>query len=327
MSNLSVKYLGLSLRNPLIASSSGLTDSLSHLVSLADAGVGAVVLKSLFEEQIVNQANVTANSHDYPEAYDYIQGYVRSHAVEPYLKLVADAKRELKIPIIPSVNCVGKGQWVEFASKLEQAGADALELNVHILPTGAEENASAVERSYFDVVQAVVDSVRIPVAVKLTRNLTNPLNVMQQLHFRGVKGVVLFNRYYEPNIDLATLKPTMAPVFSTEQELYPTLRWVAMAYPQLKGLDISVSSGVHTGAGAAKAIAVGASAVQVCSALYMHGAGYVKTLLEELENAISVSPRATAEALRGAAVSGSADNATLFERSQFMKYFSNHQEE
>lgn len=327
MVDLSVKYLGLKLRNPFIASSSGLTDTLARVVALADAGVGAVVLKSLFEEQIINQAHVVPNSYDYPEAYDYIQGYVQSHAVEPYIKLVADAKKEVDIPIIPSVNCVGKGQWVEFASKLEQAGADALELNVHLLPTTVDEPATAVERQYFDIIQSVVDSVRIPVSVKLTRNLTNPLNVMQQLHFRGVKGVVLFNRYCEPDIDLATLKPTMAPIFSTDRELYPTLRWVALAQPQLPSLDIAVSSGVHTGKEAAKAIAVGANAVQICSVLYMHGVQHVKVLLEELSAAIATTPRATAAALRGAAASTSSENLTLFERSQFMKYFSDHKEE
>lgn len=327
MVDLSVKYLGLKLRNPFIASSSGLTDTLARVVALADAGVGAVVLKSLFEEQIVNQAHVVPNSYDYPEAYDYIQGYVQSHAVEPYIKLVADAKKEVDIPIIPSVNCVGKGQWVEFASKLEQAGADALELNVHLLPTTVDEPATAVERQYFDIIQSVVDSVRIPVSVKLTRNLTNPLNVMQQLHFRGVKGVVLFNRYYEPDIDLTTLKPTMAPIFSTDRELYPTLRWVALARPQLPDLDMAVSSGIHTGKEAAKAIAVGANAVQVCSVLYMRSVQHVKVLLEELSAAIATTPRSTAAALRGAAASTSSENLTLFERSQFMKYFSEHKEE
>lgn len=327
MSNLSVKYLGLTLRNPYVASSSGLTDSLPHVVALAKAGVGAVVLKSLFEEQIINQASATPNSYDYPEAYDYIQGYVQSHAAEPHIKLVSEAKKEVDIPIIPSINCVGKGQWVEFAARLEQAGADAIELNVHLLPTSAEEQASAVERQYFDVVSAVVEAVRIPVAVKLTRNLTNPLNVMQQLHFRGVKGVVLFNRYYEPDIDLTTLKPTMAPIFSTDHELYPTLRWVALARPQLNTLDIAVSSGVHSGKEAAKAIAVGANAVQICSVLYQRGARYVETLIKELEDALQQTPRATINALRGAAAAfPSHEHATHFERSQFMKYFSDHKE-
>lgn len=327
MSNLSVKYLGLTLRNPYVASSSGLTDSLPRIVALANAGVGAVVLKSLFEEQIISQASETPNHYDYPEAYDYIQGYVQSHAVEPHIKLVADAKKEVDIPIIPSINCVAQGQWVEYAAKLEQAGADALELNVHLLPTSPEEQTSVLERRYFDLVSSVVESVRIPVAVKLTRNLTNPLLVMQQLHFRGVKGVVLFNRYYEPDIDLTTLKPTMAPIFSTEHELYPTLRWVALARPQLEKLDIAVSSGVHSGKEAAKAIAVGANAVQVCSVLYQHGAHYVETLIKELEAALAQTPRASVKALRGAAAAmPSHENATLFERSQFMKYFSDHKE-
>lgn len=326
MSDLSVKYLGLSLRNPYIASSSGLTESLPRIVALADAGIGAVVLKSLFEEQLINQALATTNSYDYPEARDYIHGYVQSHAIESYIKLVSDAKREVKIPIIPSINCASKGQWVEFASKLEQAGADALELNVHVLPSSVSETASSIERQYFEIVQSVTEMVRIPVAVKLTRNLTNPLNVMQQLQFRGVKGIVLFNRYYEPDIDLTTLTPSMAPIFSSESEFYPTLRWLALARPQMKDLDLAISSGVHSGTEAAKALAAGSNAVQVCSVLYLHGVHYLKTLIEELEAAIHTTPRATVKALQGAASATSSENTTLFERSQFMKYFSNHKE-
>ena len=292
MSDLSVKYLGLSLRNPYIASSSGLTESLPRIVALADAGIGAVVLKSLFEEQLINQALATTNSYDYPEARDYIHGYVQSHAIESYIKLVSDA----------------------------------LELNVHVLPSSVSDTASSIERQYFEIVQAVTETVRIPVAVKLTRNLTNPLNVMQQLQFRGVKGIVLFNRYYEPDIDLTTLTPSMAPIFSSESEFYPTLRWLALARPQMKDLDLAISSGVHSGIEAAKALAAGSNAVQVCSVLYLHGVHYLKTLIEELEAAIHTSPRATVKALQGAASATSPENTTLFERSQFMKYFSNHKE-
>lgn len=325
MRDLSTEYLGLRLRNPFVASSSGHTGSIEKIKQLAEAGIGAVVLKSLFEEQIVNQANVLSATEDYPEAADYISNYIQSNAIDEYVDLVADAKQESGVPIIASINCVGSGKWVEFAGRLEKAGADAIELNKYLLPTDPYKPASFYEEQYFETVKEVVSSVKIPVSVKLSRNFTNPLYVLQQLHFLGARGCVLYNRYYEMDIELKSGLLCSADLFSKDGELAPTLRWLALASAKVEGLDLAVSTGVHSGDDAAKALLVGATAVQVCTVLYQHGSGYVKTLIEELSHALEVYGAESVEAMRGRLNYRNISNPVLFERSQFMKYFSSHE--
>lgn len=322
MHELSTEYLGLKLKNPLIASSSGLTENLQKIQQLEAAGIGAVVIKSLFEEQIVNQANVMSSQEDYPEANDYINQYIQSHEIEKYLDTIRSAKRECRIPIMASLNCVGKGEWVDFAQRIEQAGADALEVNIFLLPTDPYKPASSYEAEYISTVEAIIKRVTLPIAVKLSRNFTNPLHIIQQLHFLGVKGCVLFNRFYEPDINTKTQRVESASIFSTQHELAPTLRWLALASAKLETLQLAVSTGIHTGEDAAKAILAGATAVQICTTLYQHSPAHVPILIQQLESAMETVGAESLDTMRGRLNYMQTANPALFERSQFMRYFS-----
>ncbi|PID90560.1 MAG: diguanylate cyclase [Bacteroidetes bacterium] len=322
MADLKTSYLGLSLRNPLIVSSSGLTDAADKVKHLEEYGAGAVVLKSLFEEQIINEANAQSNqADDYPEAYDFMQGYIQGQELQKYLDNISGAKKATNIPIIASINCVGEGKWVEFGKQLESAGADAIELNVYHLPTDPTKPASHYEELYYKTVEELVGQVKIPVSVKLSRLFTNPLYVISQLRNRGVKGVVMFNRYYEPDINLAKQAIESAEVFSTQHELAPTLRWLALASAQITDIDLSASTGIHTGEDVAKAILTGADAAQLCTVLYHKGPKHLAKVLEEFEAAMKTLGVASVAEMKGK-MNYAKGNILLFERSQFMKYFS-----
>lgn len=326
MGKLDTSYMGLRIRNPFVASSSGLTSNLDRLQSLRDAGIGAVVLKSLFEEQLSNQAFHMQDGANAPEAFDYLQHYVRSHGVDEYVTMLRDACRTLDVPVIASINCVTDGQWVEFARRLEDAGADALELNIYHLPTNRMVSSAELEARYFDTVERVREAVSFPIAVKLSSQFTSPLYMLDQLRQRGVNGAVLFNRYYEPDVSLSDLTLTSAGTFSHPGEYHNTLRWLGMAWSQLPDLDLAISTGIHSGYDAAKAIAAGASAVQLCTVLYQHGPNYVKHLLDELEFALAETGKGSVASLLGSLKHMSAEGALIFERSQFMRYFSSYEE-
>ncbi|PIE83906.1 MAG: diguanylate cyclase [Bacteroidia bacterium] len=321
MADLKTSYLGLSLRNPLIVSSSGLTDTADKVKQLEEYGAGAVVLKSLFEEQIINEANALGGQNDYPEAYDFVQGYIQGNALQAYLDNISGAKKATGIPVIASINCVGQGKWAEFAKQLESAGADAVEMNVYHLATDPNRPASHYEEIYYKTVEELVGQVKIPVSVKLSRMFTNPLYVISQLRNRGVKGVVLFNRYYEPDINLEKQAVESAEVFSTPHELAPTLRWLALASAQITGIDLSASTGIHSGADVAKAILTGANAAQLCTVLYQKGPKHLSTVLAEFEAAMKTLGLSSVAEMRGK-MNYAKGNILLFERSQFMKYFS-----
>lgn len=321
MANLTTHYLGLKLDNPLIASSSNLTDSYERLEQLAQAGIGAVVLKSIFEEQIQSESYHLNEMNDFPEAMDYIRSYVHEHTIGNYVSLIERAKKEFKFPVIASVNCVDTNAWLDFAARLEQAGADALEINIFILPTDANQSGAAYEARYFKIAEEVVKRVKLPVSVKLSRYFTNPLYMLNQLQQRGIKGAVLFNRFYQTEVSLRKMALIPSPLFSGENDYVPTLRWLNLAATQLPQLDLAISTGIHTGTSAAKAIAVGAKAAQVCSVLYEKGPAYVSTLLEQLQEALKTAQMDSVEALQGHFVSLDPEKTALFQRSQFMKYF------
>lgn len=321
MANLTTHYLGLKLDNPLIASSSNLTDSYEHLEQLAQAGIGAIVLKSIFEEQIQAETHHLSETSDFPEANDYIRTYVHEHTLSSYVDLIEKAKKNLHIPIIASINCTDTKAWLDFAARLEQAGADALEINIFILPTNANVSGAAYETHYFEIVEEVVNRVKIPVSIKLSRYFTNPLYILNQLLQRGCKGAVLFNRFYQSEVSLKKMALIPSPLFSGENDYIPTLRWINLAATQMPQLDLAISTGIHSGTSAAKAIAVGAKAVQVCSILYEKGPDYVATLRTQLLEALQTAHMDSVEQLQGHFVSLDPEKTDLFQRSQFMKYF------
>lgn len=321
MGKLSAQYMGLSLRSPYVASSSGLTEKVASLVALDQAGIGAVVLKSLFEEQIMGLTNSIWEGESDPESYEAIRSYTEAREVGAYLRTIREAKASCGVPIIASISCTVRGRWEEFAKQMAEAGADALEVNIFLLPTDATRPAADYERLYVDTVKRVVEQVSIPVSVKLARMFTNPLHMMSQLSYVGAKGCILFNRYYEPDIDLTSMKLVPGEMFSTPGELIQTLRWVAMGTSQIEPLDIGVSTGVHTAHEAAKAILAGACVTQVCTALYQHGPAYVSQLNDELERLIEEHGFSNLAAMRGRMDYAHAGNPAMFERSQFMIYY------
>ncbi|HBE41395.1 MAG TPA: diguanylate cyclase [Bacteroidales bacterium] len=321
MGKLSVKYLGLDLRSPIIVSSSRLTSSLGHLKEAEENGAGAVVLKSLFEEQIDHYIHTIPETTGYPEADDYIANYMRSNTVDEYLRLIRNAKENLSIPVIPSINCYTSGGWTSFAKNIAAAGADAIEINVFFLPVDRKKSAAESEKIYLDLIEKLKKTIKIPIAVKIGFRFSNILNIIDQFYVRGIEGVVMFNRFYEPDIDLDSIDIIPAPIFSAENEMRYVLRWIGMASAQDIKIDISASTGVHSGGDAIKYLLAGASSVQVCSVLYNKGISFLKTINARIEDWMDAKGFRSVSDFRGKLNYRNYTKPVIYERTQFMKYF------
>ncbi|HQH41105.1 MAG TPA: dihydroorotate dehydrogenase-like protein [Bacteroidales bacterium] len=326
MKNTATSWLGLELRNPVIAASSGLTEHLPGLTDLEKNGVGAVVLKSLFEEEILldidNQMKqMASDSFIYPETVEFYEQdeRIREHAMQ-YLDLIRSAKKELSVPVIASINCVTAENWIYFPREIELAGADALELNVFILPTDTRRTAQESESVYFDIVQQVCKLVKIPLALKISPYFTNLISFADQISGMGIQGMVLFNRSYNPDIDIEKLEITSAGVLSTPADIYNSLRWIAILSSRLK-CDLAASSGIHDGKALIKQILAGAKAVQIASAIYKNGPGIITKMLEELSEWAQQKKFDSIEQFRGMLSQSKTGNPAAYERVQFMKYF------
>lgn len=288
-------------------------------------GAGAVVLKSLFEEQIMHEIDNLTQYSDYTEATDYLKAYVTSNNVSSYVEMIKQVKASVTIPVIASINCVGASQWISFASQIQEAGADALEVNVFMLPTDTQRTPAEMEEIYFTIANKLSQVVTIPIAFKLGTHFTNPLRIIEQLWHRKAKGVVLFNRFFEPDIDINTMKITPAAIFSNPADLRNTLRWVGMANHLIPKIDISASTGVHDGEALIKAILAGASSVQVCSAIYKNGPAHIESMLNTLSSWMNSKGYKSINDFKGLMNYGQIENPSLYERSQFMKYYSNYE--
>lgn len=322
MKNLKTKYLGLDLRSPLIVSSSRLTSTIDHLKEAEDNGAGAVVLKSLFEEQINYYINSVASSSAYPEADDYVAYYTRSHSVEEYLTLIRNAKESLQIPVIPSINCYSSEGWTGFARKIAEAGADAIEINLFVMPVDRKESSGEVEKTYFELIEKLKKILTIPLSLKIGFRFSNVLYMIDQFYMRGVDGVVMFNRFYEPDIDITRMEIVPASIFSRESEMRYVLRWIAMASSQDIRMDFSATTGVHSGGDAVKYLLAGAHSVQVCSVLYEKGIQYLKEMNNDISEWMERNGFLTINQFRGKLNHINVGNPSLYERTQFMKYFS-----
>lgn len=325
MEKLSTSYLGLNLRSPLIVSSSKLTSTLGHLIRAEENGAGAVVLKSLFEEQINHYIHEVPSMPGFPEADDYIASYTRSNSVEEYLDLIREAKKILNIPVIPSINCYTSKGWTGFARKIADAGADALEVNVFFLPVDRKKTSAESEKIYFELIEKLKESLRIPVSLKIGFRFSNILYMIDQFYKRGVEGVVLFNRFYEPDFDIEKMEVIPASVFSHESEKRYVLRWIGMASAQNNKIDISATTGVHTGEDAVKYLLAGADSVQVCSVLYNKGIQYLKIMNAEISDWMDRHSFRSISEFRGRLNYANYTRPAVFERTQFMKYFSSHE--
>jgi dihydroorotate dehydrogenase (fumarate) len=327
MSNLETTYLGLKLKNPLVAASSGLTSTVEKIVELEKAGIGAIVLKSIFEEQINGEVTSmlskdTQNS-GYPEAEDYIKSYLRDNTIKKHIELIETAKKAVNIPIIASINCVSAEEWTTFAKDFQDAGADALELNIFYIPTDRHEKPGIVEQLYIDVLRKVKMQVSIPVAVKFGIYHSNIIGMADKLKANGASGIVMFNRFYEPDINIETLQITSSEVFSSSADIRRSLRWVGMVSSAVTHLDIAASTGIHDSNAVIKQLLAGAQVAQLCSTLYLNGVKVIPEMLNGISDFMKKWNFKKIDDFRGRLSYKNIPDPMLYERSQFMKYFSN----
>jgi dihydroorotate dehydrogenase (fumarate) len=322
--DLSTSYLGLKLANPLVASAGPLTGSLDKLRKLEECGASAVVLPSLFEEQIEHdqwaihalyehQTEAFAESLSYfPEMEDYNTG------PRTYLELVREAKQCLRIPVIASLNGSTPGGWVHYAKEIQSAGADALELNIYFVPTDPDMTSVDVERRYVELIASVRREVSIPLAVKVGPFFSAIPNVMRQFARAGANGLVLFNRYLEPDIDLETLQFTPRVLLSSRHELWRPLRWIAVLRDQLD-LSLAITSGVHFAEDVLKAILTGADVAMMTSLLLRHGPETLRRLLPEISHWMETGGYSSIEQMKGSMSLKNCPDASQLERANYMK--------
>ncbi len=329
MADLSTKYMGLELRNPVVVASSGLTDSVEDIVKLDQNGAGAVVLKSIFEEQILLEAEHDLKKmkedsfayDEYSETLDYIDVHIKEKEVTKYIELIKGAKSKTTIPVIASINAVTALEWTSFAKQIEQAGADAIELNIFVMPFDTDKECNENERVYYDILKKVKEKVSIPVAVKLSPYFSNLGKVLLNLEKEGADALVLFNRFAAPDIDVENIKVTHADIFSTKQEMYNVLRWMGIMSNKLNA-DLAATTGIHTGEDVVKMLLAGAKVVQVSSTLYKHGIEYLSTMLNDIHNWMDRKGFLYIDQFRGKLAHKADDNNNVYERMQFMRYFS-----
>ena len=324
MADLSTTYMGLRLANPLIVGSSGLTASAKAVGEAEAAGAAAVVLKSIFEEEIAAEyaealAHAKAKGMSL-ESYDYYDYEIRGNRIAEYTDLVRESKKAARIPVIASVNCTWSREWASFAKELERAGADGIELNMFFLPSDMKRSSEEREREYFAVVERVRKEVRIPVALKISPYFSTLAQVITRLSRTGVSALVLFNRFFSIDFDVEKMCVTAANHLSTPAEIALPLRWVALMANRVS-CDLAASTGIHDGTGVVKALLAGARAVQVVSALYRGGAGTVRSLLAELEAWMGRHGFKAIADFRGRMSQAQSEDPAVYERVQFMKHF------
>ena len=320
--SLATRYLGLKLQSPIVVGSCGLTDSPEGVRACAEAGAGAVVLKSMFEEQIEAEVGQTMaaseNPNWHPEAAEYISAYGTENAVGEYLKLVEQAKAVADIPVIPSINCVTPRGWGKFARQVEAAGADALELNIFVPTSDPDSTSADNEATYLRVLDEVNKQVSIPVALKLGYFFSSIAQMMRILDDRGADGLVLFNRFYAPDIDIDRFQVVAGPALSVPEEMSLTLRAVAQLSGKLK-CDIAATTGIHDGTAVIKQLLVGASVVQVASALYRHRVEYIAKMIDEVRAWMAVKGYTKLDDFRGKMNKDAWPDGKAYDRVQFMK--------
>ncbi|MFP4637320.1 MAG: dihydroorotate dehydrogenase-like protein [Spirochaetaceae bacterium] len=321
MPDLTTSYLGLSLDNPVIVSSSGITRNLEGVLRCAQSGAGAIVLKSLFEEQIEADsaeegADVDVTMH--PEAEDYIRQVGKHLGPEQYLELISEAKKKTSVPIIASLNSRTTKWWGNYAKQLEQAGVDALELNMSIMPRRFGESAEHVEGRYVGIVDKVRRQTSIPLAAKIGPYFTSLPHFATELRKAGVSALVLFNRFYQLDIEIDTMQLAPGYMFSTPQEVHLPLRWISVLYPEV-GCDLSASTGVHTGTEAVKLLLAGAQTVQVCSTLYKNGIDRIATIRGDIERWMTEKGYGSVDEFRGRLNQSQSEHPEAYERFQYIK--------
>lgn len=319
--DLTAPYMGIRLKNPLIVGSSGLTTTVDNVVRCADSGVGAVVLKSLFEEQLIADKSRLLDQDDlyfwHPEAMDHVGAVSKEHGTDAYLKLIEGSKKKVNIPVFASLNCITAAEWPMFAKKIESTGADGIELNIFIPPTQINANAQHIENTYFEIIDAVRSQVSLPLSVKIGHFFTNLAGIIYQLSKTGVQSIVLFNRYYRPDIDINKLKIITGNVYSSPEEITLALRWIALLSTKVN-CELVASTGIYSAEGAIKYILAGASSVQLCSVLYKNKVTYSETILKDIQTWMELKGYNSINDFRGV-IAKMHEAEPVFDRVQFIR--------
>lgn len=324
MTDLKTKYLGIELKNPLVASASALSKRTSNVRKMEDAGISAVVMYSLFEEQITHDSLafdyfMERGTDRFAESLDYFPDLDRYNVgPDEYLEQIRKNKEAVDIPIIGSLNGVSNSGWFEYALKIEEAGADALELNTYYIPTNLSLTAEQLEDNYIELVKVVCDNVNIPVAVKLSPFFTSLPNFASMLVGVGAEGLVLFNRFVQPDLDVEKLEVDSTLQLSTSAELLLPLRWMALLYGRLDA-DLALTSGVHSGLDLVKSIMAGANVAMVASEFVANGVGRAEDMLGEMVNWMTTYDYDSVEKMRGIMSQKHVENPAAFERANYMK--------
>jgi dihydroorotate dehydrogenase (fumarate) len=341
MTDLSCKYLGLQLRNPLIVGSSGLTSSKQNLQTIAQMGAGAVVLKSIFEEQIKFEADkfiksdnpqvkswneafqgiVSKTEFYYEEAFEYLTSYAKEHTLNNYLSLISEAKKEIDIPVIASINCTTQYDWQYFARRIQEAGADALELNVYLLPSDFEKSGDDNEKVYFDIISEVRKFITIPISLKIGYYFSSLAQTALKLSETGIAGLTLFNRPYNPDIDLISLQIDAKNMFSSDTEYSHTLRWVALLAGKIN-CNIAASTGIHNHETVIKQLLAGADAVHMVSVFYKNKFDVLPQIINGIEKWMTEHDFKSISDFKGLLSSKNVHNPAAYERVQFLRLFS-----
>jgi len=321
MIDMQVKFAGLTLQSPIIAGSSGLSRDIDKVKALAKAGVGAVILPSLFEEQIDLEINQLKKKTDYTEGLDMLEFYEKQHAVQQYLEMIKRTKEAVDIPVIASINCFKAGSWIEFANQIAVAGADALEVNIFYLSSDPEISGEDIKNNYFAIAREVVKKIDIPVILKVSNQFDNVSGMLRELSFTGISGLVLFNRFYSPDIDIEKIKMTTGDMMSSGGDLSNPLRWIAIMEGNVD-CDLCSSTGVKNGGDVIKMLLAGANAVQIVGALYKGGADSVSDAIDFISGWMQRHNYASIAEFRGKLSQKNLRDGSFYERVQFIKYFS-----
>ena len=324
MADISTEFAGLSLKNPIIAGSSGFTGNGDSIEQLEEAGAAAVVLKSLFEEQIIMKARQDAAKggviYGYDTIDDYLGHYQREHDLKKYLGLIEEAKERVSIPIIPSINCISSGEWQAFTKELEKAGADALQLNMFINPFEPDITGETIEETYFTIISSVREETTLPLIVKIGPYFTNLYNMAMKLSKSGVQGLVLFNRFFRPDIDIKKRTVTGAMALSSPQVMSIPLRWISILHNRTQ-CGLTAATGIHDHEALIKMILAGADTVEIVSALYKHGLEQIRRILDGLESYMDEMGYSNLKEMRGVMSADHSERPYLYERVQYMKRY------
>jgi len=322
--DLSTKYLGLKLRSPLVVSASPMSEDIDNIRRMEDAGASAVVLYSLFEEQLRSDRlelnkNMQQGTDSFAEALTYFPEPDDFRlGPEEYLKHIAAAKKATRIPIIASLNGSSEGGWTRYAKDIEKAGADAIELNIYYIPTDMDLTGTEVEMSYLDILKAVKSNVSIPVAVKLSPFFSNFANMAKRLDQAGANGLVLFNRFYQPDIELESLDVKPNLLLSTPMAMRLPLRWVALLHNRIKA-SLAATSGIHRASDVLKMLMAGADVTMLCSTIIRHGIPQIAIIERDLEGWLTEHEYESVSQLKGSLSQEKCAEPTAFERAQYMK--------